>query len=218
MPRRRLLLLLPGLLLVGACAVGPRPVPDDRGSAWQETRARLAALDAWYAEGRLAVRTGSDGGQAHFTWRERNGERFSLRLAGPWGQGAARLEGGAGRAELLAADGRRFAGPDARALLLGVYGWDIPVDALRRWLIGLPTRGADYRLDRFGRIATLQWQDWSLEYRRYRQRDGLDLPALLVARRGDTEVELRVAVDRWRLGGEEQTPVPESPVPLFGGG
>ena len=211
-------LLLPFVLAVGACTTtAPRPLPDDRADAWAETRARLATLDAWHAEGRLAVRTAADGGQAHFTWRELDGDRFALRLAGPWGQGAARLHGSAGYAELEAADGRRFGGPDARDLLLAVYGWDIPVDALRRWLIGLPTAGADYRLDRFGRVATLQWRDWALEYRRYRQRDGLDLPALLVARRDADGVELRVAVDSWRLGGED-APVPESPVPLIGGG
>lgn len=210
-------LVLPVLLALGACTTAPRPVPDDRVVAWERTRARLDTLDTWLAEGRLAVRTADDGGQARFTWRELDGERFALRLAGPWGQGAARLDGAHGSAELQTADGQRFAGPDARALLLAVYGWDIPVDALRRWLIGLPTAGADYRLDRFGRIAALTWRDWALEYRRYRQRDGVDLPALLVARRDDDGVELRVAVDSWRLGADD-APVPESPVPLIGGG
>lgn len=217
MRRRNLLPLLPLILLVGACATAPRPLPDDREQAWRQMRAELEALDAWRAEGRLVVRNGNGGGQARFSWREHEGKGFSLRLAGPWGQGAARLAGTGTRVELDAADGRSFVGTDARELLLGVYGWDIPVDALRRWLIGLPTPGAVHQLDRFGRIASLQWHGWSLDYRRYRQHDALDLPAVLVARRNEDEVELRIAIDHWRFG-DERAPVPDSPVPLMGGG
>lgn len=216
MRRRQLLLLLPLVVFIGACTTAPRPLPDDRERAWERMRAELEALERWRAEGRLVVRTGGDGGQARFSWQEHGSGRFSLRLSGPWGQGAARLDGGRGRAELQAADGRRFAGPDARELLLAVYDWDIPVDALRRWLIGLPTAGATRELDRFGRVTSLQWRGWALEYRRYRQHGTLDLPALLVARRNGDEVELRLAVDHWRIG-DEQSPVPDSTVPLIGG-
>lgn len=214
--RRRLLLLLPLFLFIGACTTAPRPVPDDRERAWQRMRAELEALEAWRAEGRLVVRTGGEGGQARFVWREYGRDRFSLRLSGPWGQGAARLDSEQGWAELQAADGRRFAGPDARELLLAVYDWDIPVDALRQWLVGLPTEGATRELDRFGRVTSLQWRGWAIEYRRYRQHGELDLPALLVARRDSDEVELRLAVDHWRVG-DERSPVPESDVPLMGG-
>lgn len=207
-------LLLAGLL--AGCATGPRPIPDERERAWQRIRSELVALEQWRADGRLVVRAPDGGGQAHFTWRETPDRGYSLQLGGPWGQRAARLTGTASRVELLAADGRRFVGPDARELLLAVYGWDIPVEALREWLIGLPTNGSEYRLDRYGRVASLQWQDWSLEYRRYRQRDGIDLPAVLAATRGRDGVELRVAVDQWQLG-SESTPAPDSPVPLIGG-
>lgn len=213
----RLVLALSAVLLLGACTAGPRPLPADRERAWDEARARLRALESWRAEGRLAVRTPDDGAQAHFTWHETANGRFALRLSGPWGQGAARLEGGAGRVRLDAGEGREYSGTDARELLLAVYGWDIPVAALRRWLIGLPGGGADYSLDRFGRVATLEWRGWLLEYRRYRQQDRLDLPALLIARRPADGVALRMAVDRWQLG-EQPAPVPDSPVPLFGGG
>lgn len=204
------------IAMLAGCATGPRAVPDERDDAWQQNRARLSALDQWRAEGRMAVNAANDGGQAHFTWRETEGDRYSLRLGGPWGQGAARLAGTGSRVELLAADGRRFVGPDARELLIAVYGWDIPVSALRQWLVGLPTENSEYRLDRFGRVVSLQWRDWSLEYRRYRQHDGLDLPAVIVAERAGDGLWLRVAVDRWHLSGDT-VPVPESPVPLIGG-
>lgn len=204
-------------LALAGCTAGPRPLPDDPEAAWGSLRARVQALDAWRAEGRLVVRSGTDGGQVAFTWIERPDGTFAMRMAGPWGQGVARLTGGDSRAELRAADGTRYVAADAGALLAGVYGWDVPVAGLRRWLVGLPGAGADYSLDRFGRLATLGWRDWRVEYRRYRQVDGIDLPAVLVAARAGDGTEIRVATDRWRLGasGGDARPA-DSPVPLIG--
>jgi outer membrane lipoprotein LolB len=214
---RNTVAILCAVLLLAACATGPRPVPDDRRAAWEELRTRLSAVDQWRAEGRLAVRTAEDGGQAGFTWIELPDGRFRLRLAGPWGQGATRLLGGDGSARLVAGDGRRYVGADARSLLAGLYGWNIPVDGLRRWLIGLPGEGAEFTLDRFGRIETLRWQGWRLEYGRYRPVGDLELPAVLRARHAASGTEVRVAVDEWRLGADDgDAPAPGSPVPLMG--
>lgn len=205
-------------LVLAGCATGPRPVPDDRAAAWEAQRARLQALDAWRAEGRLVVRSGNEGGQVAFTWTERPDGTFGMRMAGPWGQGMARLTGGDGRAALRGADGARYVAADAAELLAGVYGWDVPVAGLRRWLVGLPAAGADYTLDRFGRVTALDWQDWRVLYRRYRQVDGTDLPAVLTATRAPDGTEIRVAIDRWRLGagGDGDARPADSPVPLIG--
>lgn len=206
------------LLLAGAgCAIEPRPVPDERNAAWDELRAQLEQLEQWRAEGRLVVR--EEGTPASFTWVERPDGSFELRLAGPWGQGAARLSGGRGRATLVTADDLRYTAGDAQRLLARVYGWDIPVSGLRQWLLGLPGPEADYTLDRFGRLETLNWRDWHIEYGRYRLTDeGLDMPAVLTATRSGGDSEIRVAIQSWRLSPDtpDQSP-PRSPVPLMGG-
>lgn len=205
------------VLVLAGCAAGPRTVPDDRAAAWRALESRLEALTRWRAEGRLSVRMNGDGGQARFSWTDESAAGFRLRLAGPWGQGATRLTGGDGAARLVTGDGRGYTGGDARGLLATVYGWDIPVEGLRRWLLGLPAGGTDYTLDRFGRLATLQWRDWHIEYGRYHQVDGLDLPAVLRARHAAADTEVRVVVDAWRTGAETGgTPTPGSPVPLMG--
>lgn len=213
----RIRLVVLGLVIALAGCAAPRPVPDDHAEAWASQRARLQALDAWRAEGRLVVRSGNEGGQVGFTWIERPDGSFGMRMAGPWGQGAAHLAGGGGRATLRGADGARYVAADASELLADVYGWDVPVAGLRRWLVGLPASGADYSLDRFGRVATFDWQDWRVAYRRYRQVDGTDLPAMLTATRARDGTEIRVAIDRWRLGaGGGDTRPADSPVPLIG--
>lgn len=211
-------LVLAGVLGLAACAVGPREVPDDRDAAWADLRAQLEALESWHAEGRLSVNMSGDGGSAGFDWRERADGRFTLHLAGPWGQGVARLSGDDQRVELDTGEGQVITGADASVLLRDLYGWNIPVAGLRRWLIGLPaadTAEATYTLDRFGRLETLVWDDWEIEYRRHRRVDDLDLPAILRADRMDGEARIRIAVDRWQLR-EADSGDDDSGVPLIG--
>jgi outer membrane lipoprotein LolB len=206
-----------GALLAG-CATGPRSVPDDRQAAWAEHRQALEALSGWRAEGRLAVQAPGDAGNANFVWVENGDGHYRLRLEGPLGQGGGRLEVNEDRAVLTTGDGQRYAGADAGALLADLYGWNIPVSGLRHWLVGLPGAGADYELDRFGRITALDWRGWHIEYRRYRQVGDLDLPATLIATGHDSGTEIRVAIDRWRPRADEGAPVDEdgSTVPLMG--
>lgn len=215
----RFALVLAGVVALGACAVGPREVPDDRDSAWDNLRGQLEGLDGWHAEGRLSVNMAGDGGSAGFAWRERADGRFSLRLSGPWGQGVARLSGDDHRVELDTGDGPVVTGDDASMLLRDLYGWDVPVAGLRRWLIGLPaddTADATYTLDRFGRLETLVWRDWEIEYRRHRRVDDLDLPAILRAERTDGEARIRIAVDRWQLKEAGSSDDDDTDVPLIG--
>lgn len=212
-------------LWLSACAgLGPRDKPDDPEAAWADLRAELEALAAWRADGRMSVRMDNDGGTAGFVWHERGGDRFALRLAGPWGQGVARLNAEDGRVRLDEGGDRVLRGRDAATLLQRAYGWDVPVAQLRRWLIGLPTADLDaddYTLDDFGRLATLEWQDWEIEYRSFRQAEGIDLPADLVATRPGEDVRIRVRIDEWRLREPEDAEDGEagdngSGVPLIG--
>lgn len=219
--RRRLPIGLAVLLLAGCAVVQPpREPPADRAEAWDTHRERLESIDGWHAEGRLSVRMGNDGANARFDWREIPDGRFSLRLSGAWGQGVARLTGGAGEARLDTGEGRAAVGPDAANLLARRYGWDVPVDGLRRWLLGLPTATVDDNdrdLDRFGRLETLVWQDWEIHYRRYQQVGDLDLPAVLIATRTDGGAVIRIAVDHWQPGTDPgQRESDGSGVPLIG--
>jgi len=213
------------VFLLAACAAPRGERPDDPAAAWAQHRDRVETIESWRVEGRLSVRGSQEGrrsaagGTVGFDWHEQPGAGFRLDLAGAWGQSVARVQADGRRARLDVGDGRVFVGTDARQLLADVYGWDIPVAGLRRWLLGLAGEGADpasYELDRRGRLASLEWREWLVEYRRYRQVDGLDLPVDLVATRADGGARLRVIVDRWMPQGRGDAAEDNGRIPLIG--
>ena len=83
-------------------------------------------------------------------------------------------------------------------MLNQALGWSVPIESMRAWLLGLPASRADsYTLDPQGRLLTLDSQGWTIEYKRYNDKDGFNLPSKLELRR--SELTLRLVIDQWRL-------------------
>ena len=79
-------------------------------------------------------------------------------------------------------------------------GFELPIDHLRFWLLGVPDPSAAFELTRNDQDRALQLtqDDWTVDYDRYMTVDGDLLPAHLVLTRAG--VRVRVAVDRWVRG------------------
>lgn len=198
---RRLLYLLGGLLL-SACAALPPPAPGPSADGLQ---ARLAALDAWRLEGRLAVRHGNDGGQGLLYWQQQADGRYTLRLLDALGRQQLLIRGGTAEVSLQTRDGRRLRADSAEALMQQVLGWSVPLRPLRWWVRGLPapealagpvhssvpgSDGAPLReLDQGG---------WHIRYLRHARVDGLPLPALLSLQHDDA-LRLKLVIETWEL-------------------
>ena len=76
-------------------------------------------------------------------------------------------------------------------------GFELPIDQLRFWLLGVPDPGAAFELKRNDqdRASQLTQDDWTIDYDRYMPVNGDLLPAHLVLRRAG--VRVRIVVDRW---------------------
>jgi len=76
-------------------------------------------------------------------------------------------------------------------------GFDLPIDHLRFWLLGVPDPSAAFDLERNeqDRASQLTQDDWNIDYDRYMPVNGDLLPSHLVLRRAG--VRVRIAVDRW---------------------
>jgi outer membrane lipoprotein LolB len=193
-------LVVAAALLVQACSSAPR-VADGDGIPMERYQARAAELSSipdWALRGRLAVTDGKDGGSGSLRWKETT-DGSHMDFHGALGRGAWRLSAGAGGAELELADGNRYRADTVGELVRGQLGWDIPVDALAWWVRGLEAPGTPESrvLGEDGTLEMLRQDGWLVEYGRYREVNGIDLPVKLNARQAERTVKL--AIRDWEL-------------------
>jgi outer membrane lipoprotein LolB len=83
------------------------------------------------------------------------------------------------------------------AQLQDKLGFELPLDNLRYWLLGIPDPNSPFELTRNeqDRARVLTQADWSIAYDRYVPSGGDVLPSRLVLSRAD--VRVRIAVDHW---------------------
>jgi outer membrane lipoprotein LolB len=186
------LLLIIGCATVLAGCITTRPAPLPSATAWEQRVADLQKAQVWQLDGRAAVAVGTQGWQATLDWQQRAGST-EVHLSGPFGVGALVLK--------QSADGLSLNGaPPSDAVLTQLQeklGFELPLDHLRFWLLGVPDPSAAFELERNAqdRALHLTQSDWSIDYDRYMAVGGDSLPAHLVLQR-DT-VRVRIAVDHW---------------------
>jgi outer membrane lipoprotein LolB len=191
MHRAGLILLCSTVL--AACATTQRPpAPAAQGAAWDQRAADLQHLSYWQLDGRAAVAVGMQGWQATLNWQQ-SGDSSEVHLSGPFGVGAMVLKRTPQGVSLNGA-------PPSDAVLSQLQdrlGFELPLDRLRFWLLGVPDPSAAYELKRNDQDRALQLiqADWSIDYDRYVASNGDLLPAHMVLTREG--VRVRIAVDHW---------------------
>lgn len=191
---------LPALaVLLAACATVPAPGPvSDPRAVWAAREQRLARLEDWRLQGRLAIHAGEEGGNLSLLWQQ-HGSAYRIHLNAPLGQGSVALEGGAGEVVMRSGEGR-FTAADAGALMQQRLGWSVPLAGLRYWILGRAQPGVpleDLQLDAAGRPERLRQSGWQVRYLRWGRSGDLALPTLVYL---DTpRVSARIAVDAWTL-------------------
>lgn len=171
-------LLLPVLLLLGACAQLRTEVPQD-------VRFELS--------GRLAVRYGTEAFSGNLAWRHAGGSDEIL-ITSSLGAGVARLVRDGDGTVLTTAEPREYRGRDPEALTQEVLGFRLPVAGLADWVRGRASEqaGAKAHYDENERLRTLEQSGWRIEYLEYEN----DLPSRM--RLTYPEIELRLAISQWK--------------------
>lgn len=187
---------LAALAMFAAACAPLTPPPDDPRNAelrWAQHREALARVLGFSLQGRLSDGRGRSG---ELLWQQRADGSFALQLRGPFGAGAVAIEGDTQHVVVRSKDGEQHT-DDPQSWMRMHLGWDLPLENLRAWALGLPAGGAidRFTLDAEGRLASLQQHGWSVRYERYRTVGALELPQRLEAQSGD--VRLRLLVDRW---------------------
>lgn len=193
-PPLRFAVLVSVVVVCGCVGTRPQsPVPTPT-VAWPERVQTLQQAAEWRVQARAAAAVGTQGWQASLTWTQ-HGSDSELHLSGPLGMGASVLRLTSAGLSLNDAP----PSPDAVARLQDQLGFDLPMQALRYWLLGVPDPGSasEVTRNRSDRAQTLSQEGWTIDYDRYQAVRGDLLPAHLVLHRD--AVRVRVAVDRWDL-------------------
>lgn len=167
--------------------------PQSR-SAWEVRRDALLQVQNFTLQGRLAE-TGLVSFGGDLSWMQ-TGRSFQARFYGPLGVGAVAIAGMPGDMQVRTKDGT-YQTDDPDAFMQQQFGWSVPVDGLRYWVLGLPAPGKldALQLDDSGRILSLQQNGFTLEYTQYQPVGKLELPGRFTIR--DAKRGFKVFIDQW---------------------
>ena len=192
------------LMLVGLGACAPAPQRSEPpGPLWESRKTVLQATQSWTSSGRIAMAAPDQGFSASFVWRQ-SPAWLDARLRGPLGSGSVNISGPPQRLVVYPSDGEPFEVYDPEAELEARYGWTLPVDSMRFWLLGAPDPGfaAVEEVAPHGTLSILEQRNWQIRYTAYRDVSGQPLPRRMVMQRGDLRV--RLAIRSWRLAGPSE--------------
>jgi outer membrane lipoprotein LolB len=191
-------------LAIAGCAVAPRTAaPPDATAitsnvdAWSLRRVQLQQRDRFALHGRVAVAVADEGFSATLRWTQRAGTA-QIRLEGPLGVGGLHIDAEGSELRLTTNRGERLDGAAARGELERRLGFDLPVEALRYWVQGVPAPG-DEAIEHLAadaaRLASVEQQGWRIDYLDYVQLSAGPLPRRLSMTRGGAR--LRLVIESW---------------------
>jgi len=161
----------------------------------------------WRYSSKVGVVTPQESNQANMVWLFDSDavSANNVRLFGPLGIGAIRIEFDEQRVQLSDKNGVLHQGRSAEELLRRIVGWSIPVEALEYWLFSLPQPNQKYvyQLDDQQQLAVLKqfgWEVYYSGYREYYKGEGL-LARKIVAKKQVTpeqDVKVTLITKSWK--------------------
>lgn len=188
---RRTLAWITVLLLLGVLAACMPP--SALVTAELPARPKAAAIVAYSVLGRISVRHADTSYAAMVDWQHEP-SRDEILLTTPLGLGIAQLTRTSSGARLRTSDGRVVAAADWESLAPQLFGSDLPLALLPRWMVA--DAPASAQRDAAGRPRQFAHGVWTVDYGRYESAAVAALP-LAVDIRGP-DLELRIIVDAWQ--------------------
>ena len=181
--------LVSSYMLLASCADLPQRVSSDLN--WQDREAQLKALSHWKASGKLAIRSAEQSESATMEWSQTNNITRIL-LSGPMGLGAISIESDEQSLQISRDGQTRHYDISSSSAERSVMGWDLPLQALPYWVLGLPAPGDNVReqVVEQGLLRRVEQLGWTVTYEDYAQFAQYLLPTRLTIERTDTRARL----------------------------
>ena len=191
--RLRLLNLLALLLLLAGCA----QFPSGTAGSGLTPRPLRASIAAFTLTGRIAIHQEPRHYAANIAWQHApSGDEIMLTT--PLGQGVAELTRDATGTRLVTSDRREYTAPDWQTLATQMFGLDLPLARLPRWLLGeIPADALGIKYDEIGRPLRWLANGWQVAVLDYESVAADALPTLIELRR--EEIEVRLKIDDWQI-------------------
>ncbi len=188
------------IAVLSGCASLEQPRLWTRADArWILHRDKISEYRDWALQGRIAIKSEKDAFSAKLFWQQ-NGERYSIRLVAPLGQGSYAIIGDASRVTLQTADNQIRSAENPESLLYESLGWKMPLKGLSYWVRGLldPSLETDHlSFDAEGRLAEAEQSGWQLQISRYQRYEDAELPRKLSME--NSQLSVRLFVQNWEL-------------------
>nr|WP_024967849.1 lipoprotein insertase outer membrane protein LolB [Pantoea sp. IMH] len=201
---RRLMRLLPlASVLLAACSVNkPQgPGPSVTSPQWQQQQQAVEKITQYQTRGAFAYLSDSQKVYARFNWQQTASDRYRLLLTNPLGSTELQLDAQGSVVQLVDNKGKRYVSNDAEKMISQLTGMDIPLNNLRKWMVGLPGDATDYSLDDKYRLRELHYsrngQDWTVTWQDYDEKQQPALPARLELKEGNQRIKLKM--DSWTV-------------------
>ncbi len=196
--RFRLLLLSAVLLLAGCTGLTPKQADEPIVQRpWEEQYQALLGADNWQLRGKIGIRTSNENHSARLFWEQLQ-QHYQIELTGPLGQGGARINGDEDGISIdIAGEEPRWAATP-EILMQQTLGWQFPVRDLPYWIKGIPAPGHPYELTmNQQQPKTLLQNNWKINYLRFSNQNGYQLPEKLTISRND--LRLTIIAREWQI-------------------
>ena len=194
------LLCVVALSAISGCATSPKlSLPSGDGQAAQS---RLYDLPYWKAEGRLGVKASEGAWNANLFW-EHEKAQDRVRISGPFNQGGVSIILQDDLIYINEGNGVTELAHDPRASLKRRLGFEVPVESLRYWMLGLPAPDDAAILAAAGGSASRGFvqQGWTMSFERFEPFAGGEVPKKISLT--GNRVKLKLIIDSWM---ERQSP------------
>ncbi|MGB0446621.1 MAG: lipoprotein insertase outer membrane protein LolB [Pseudomonadales bacterium] len=193
----RLISIFGTIILITACSsIAPNIEPTDRQlDSYQQQAAKLSQLQEWHVEGKIALNMNNKNNQGNLIWQQKQ-DSFDLLITGPLGQGYLHIESYPDQVIATTAE-EQIQANSIEALFAQHFDWSLPMQELHYWVRGISSPNTQAQMTFFdnGDVDTIRQAGWNIDYDRYVEVDGLNLPYKLTITGND--IRLKLVLKNW---------------------
>lgn len=198
-PLKQLVTLILSLYLSACATLELKEPPLNENLSWNQRLQQVSQIRSWTTHGLVALRTSKQSGSSNVNWQQNSSHDYKIRLFGSFGANNATITGNKHYVELTTAKGERRRANKPEKLIYDYLGWYIPVSNLNYWIRGIPVPGIAHTqtYDEYNHIINLKQAGWSIDYQRYTNALGVDLPKKINL--NSANINIRIIIHSWNF-------------------